>query len=57
MVKCEQRAINLSNLGIPHGIENGLNRPSIERFYPQTFKHPASCLPQKIDDFGELVEV
>jgi hypothetical protein len=54
VIKREQRTIKL---GIPHRIGNGFNRLSIEGFYPQPFKHPASCLPQQSNNLGELVEV
>ncbi len=57
MVKREQRTINLGDLSIPHRICDGFNRLSIKGFYPRPFKHPPSCLPQQVDDLGELVEV
>jgi hypothetical protein len=57
MVERYQRTIDLGNLGIPHRIGNGFDRFSIKRFYPQTFKHPPSRLPQQIDDLGKLFEV
>jgi hypothetical protein len=57
MIEREQRTVNLGNLGVPYGIDDGLNRLSIEGFYSQPFKHPPSCITQHSDDLGELFEV
>jgi hypothetical protein len=57
MIEREQRTINLGNLGVPYGIDDGLNRLSIKGFYPRTITHPPSGMTQQSDDLGELFEI